>query len=206
MAVRSTLAESVAAALQHAIFQGAYCCGERLVELSIAHELNVSQNTVRDALRLLEQDGLVVKNPRQGTYVRQYTPAEAAEIYALWAAVECLALEWLLPSITSEQIDTLLRLFYQFQEHPDAEYRFRLHSTLAEFANRPRTGDLLRHLHNQARLLETLRLPRKPVEQARQMAEYAALIEAIFERDAARAQQVLQAHLAAESQSLMAQM
>ena len=60
---RSTLAESVAGALRHAIFQGAYLGGERLVELTIAQEMNVSQNTVRDALRLLEKDGLVVKRP-----------------------------------------------------------------------------------------------------------------------------------------------
>jgi DNA-binding GntR family transcriptional regulator len=206
MAVRSTLAENVAGALQHAIFQGGYCCGERLVELSIAHELNVSQNTVRDALRLLEQDGLVIKHPRLGTYVREYAPDEVAEIYALWAAVESLALEWLLKSITPEQIDTLRRLFYQFQEHPDPEYRFRLHSTLAEFACRPRTNDLLRHLHNQARLLETLRLPRTPVQQADQVAVYSMLLEAITQRDSAHAQQVLQAHLATESQLLIAQM
>jgi DNA-binding GntR family transcriptional regulator len=51
---RSTLAESVADVLRHAIFQGAYLSGERLVELTIAQEMNVSQNTAREALRLLE--------------------------------------------------------------------------------------------------------------------------------------------------------
>ena len=111
MAARSTLAENVAAALQHAIFHGAYHCGERLVELTIAHEMNVSQNTVRDALRLLEQDGLVVKHARLGTYVRDYTPDEVTEIYALWSAVESLALAWLVERITPEQITTLRQLF-----------------------------------------------------------------------------------------------
>jgi DNA-binding GntR family transcriptional regulator len=204
VAVRSTLAENVAAALQHAIFHGAYVSGERLVELTIAHEMNVSQNTVRDALRMLQQNGLVVKHPRLGTYVRAYTPDEVAEIYALWAAVESLALNWLLLDITPEQIDMLRRLFHHFEEHPGPEQRFRLHRTLAEFACRPRTTDLLRHLHNQARLLENLRPPRTPQQQADQVAVYTDLLEAIIAGEAARAQQMLHDHLAAESQSLIA--
>jgi DNA-binding GntR family transcriptional regulator len=95
-------------------------------------------------------------------------------------------------------------LFQQFQEHPNAEHRFRLHRAVAEFACRPRTNDMLRHLHNQARLLENLRPPRTPQQQADQVAVYAALLDAIIEGDAARAQQVLQTHLAGESQRLIA--
>jgi DNA-binding GntR family transcriptional regulator len=203
MAARSTLAENVAAALQHAIFHGAYHCGERLVELTIAHEMNVSQNTVRDALRLLEQDGLVVKHARLGTYVRDYTPDEVTEIYALWSAVESLALAWLVERITPEQIDELRQLFQQFEEHPGPEHRFRLHSAISELACRPRTTDLLRHLHNQARLLENTRPPRTPQQQADQVAVYAALLDAIAEGDTTRAQQILQAHLTDEGQSLI---
>jgi DNA-binding GntR family transcriptional regulator len=206
MAAHSTLAENVAAALQHAIFQGAYTCGERLVELVIAREMNVSQNTVRDALRLLEQDGLVVKHPRLGTYVRDYTPDDVTEIYALWAAVESLALNWLLACITPEQIEALHNLFRQFQEQPGPERRFRFHATLAEFACRPRTTDLLRHLHNQARLLENLRPPRTPQQQSYQLTHYALLLDAITEGDVAGAQQVLRDFLAIECQSLIAQM
>lgn len=206
MAARSTLAESVAEALQHAIFHGAYHCGERLVELAIAREMNVSQNTVRDALRLLEQDGLVVKNARTGTYVRDYTPDDVTEIYALWAAVEGLALGWLAACITSEQALTLRRLLRQFEEHPNPEHRFRLHAALAEFACRPRTTDLLRHLHNQARLLENLRAPRTPQQRADQLAVYAALLDALTTGDVPRAQQALSEHLAAECAALAAQM
>ena len=107
MSGTQTLAERVAAALRHAIFQEAYLAGDRLVELTIAHDMNVSQNTARDALRLLEQEGLVVKRARYGTHVCDYAPEEAAEIYALWAAVEKLALRWVLANICPEQIAQL---------------------------------------------------------------------------------------------------
>ncbi len=170
MPSKNTLAESIAAALRHAIFQEAHLPGDRLVELSIAQEMNVSQNTVRDALRLLEQEGLVVKHTRYGTYVCGYTHAEAEEIYALWLAVESLVLGWVLPKITPHQIMLLRQQVEQLEESIDAgrqhEARtawFAIHADLAAIAARPHTMRLLQRLHNQARLTPnqsvTLNLP-----------------------------------------------
>ena len=204
MPAHVTLAESVAAALRHAILQGAYVCGERLVELSIAHEMNVSQNTVRDALRLLEQDGLVIKRPRYGTHVRTYTPDEVVEIYALWAAVEGIALQWAAARINSDQMIALRQLLHHFQDHRGVEQRFLLHTALVDYADRPLTADLLRALHHQARLLENLRPPRGPQQQAAQVAVYAALLDALARRDADGARQVLGDHLASEARTLAA--
>lgn len=186
----TTLAENVAAALRHAILHGAYACGERLVELTIAQEMNVSQNTVRDALRLLEQDGLVVKRARYGTHVRDYTPEEAAEIYALWAAVEGLALQWLIPHLIADQIAHLRDLLAQFRERPTAEGRMQIHAALASWTPRPHTAQILRHLHNQARLIDNAR----PAEDwAAQVDRYEALIDALAAGDLPRAQAMLQA-------------
>ena len=64
---KATRAETVAAALREAILKGDYLSGERLIELSLAKTFDVSQNTVRDAMRLLEQDGWVVKHARHET-------------------------------------------------------------------------------------------------------------------------------------------
>jgi DNA-binding GntR family transcriptional regulator len=191
MAAESTLAENVADALRHAILHGAYVCGERLVELTIAREMNVSQNTVRDALRLLEQAGLVVKRARVGTQVRTYSDEEAAEIYTLWAALESLILHWVVERITPAQLADMRALLDQFRLHPSAETRFRLHTTLAEIAARPQTTALLQLVLNQARLLENRRPPRTPQEQAAQFAAYAALLDSLSNRDLPGAQRTL---------------
>ena len=186
---RSTLAESVAGALRHAIFQGAYLSGERLVELTIAQEMNVSQNTVRDALRLLEKDGLVVKRPRYGTHIRSYTADETQELYALWSAVEALALGWALPRITDEQITILADLvnrmhaaFLSDRQYEALENRFQFHAALATIANKPQTSAILRRLQNQIRLLENLRQAgarRFTEDRDAQIAHYQALVKAI---------------------------
>ncbi|MAS37692.1 MAG: hypothetical protein CL610_27095 [Anaerolineaceae bacterium] len=204
MISRTTLAESVASALRHAILDGAYLCGERLVELSIAQEMNVSQNTARDALRLLEQDGLVVKRARLGTYVRDYSPDEVIEIYALWAAVEDLALGWAAERITSDQIVDLNQLLHEFRDHARVDTRFQLHAVLAGAAGRTRTGELLNQLYNQVRLLENLRPPRSSTQKNEQLAVYTALVYAISARNADRAREVLYTHLIAEGETLAA--
>ena len=92
----STLSQIVADVLRQSLQDGVYKCGERMVELTIADELNVSQNTVRDALRILEQQGWVHKRPRHGVYVRQFSISQAEELYALRSALEQLALKWAL--------------------------------------------------------------------------------------------------------------
>jgi DNA-binding GntR family transcriptional regulator len=161
MARTSTLAEHVAAALRHAIFQGAYHSGERLVELSIAQEMQVSQNTVRDALHLLAQEGLVHKRARYGTHVRTFSPSEAAELYALWAAVESLALTWALDKINPAEITGLRSLLAEFQSHirhtqihQALDLRFQFHARLAQIGGQALTLELLQRLHSQLHLLE----------------------------------------------------
>jgi DNA-binding GntR family transcriptional regulator len=175
-------------------------CGERLVELSLAHEMNVSQNTVRDALRLLEQDGLVMKHARRGTFVRTYTPDEVREIYALWATLESLALRWALEAPAFAEQTYLAGLIAQFREHPVPEHRFRLHEAVLELADKPRTSELLRTIHNQARLLENLRPTR---EQAAMLARYEPWLEAITARDQDRALGVLNSLLSAAGEDIV---
>ena len=77
-------------------------------------------------------------------------------------------------------------------------------AALVDYADRPLTADLLRTLHHQARLLENLRPPRGPQQQAAQVAVYAALLDALARRDADGARQVLGDHLASEARTLAA--
>ena len=211
---RSTLAESVADVLRHAIFQGAYLSGERLVELTIAQELNVSQNTVREALRLLEQDGLVVKRARYGTHIRSYTPDEAHELYALWSVVESLALMWSMARLTDHHLTQLTDLvnrmhtcFLSDRDREALEVRFEFHHTLVAIADRPQTALLIGQLHNQMRLLENLRQAEAPhtiEHQDAQIRHYQALVDAIRLRNLEQAQAHLHDCITADSEAVMA--
>jgi len=79
---------AIAADLRAALQRGDYYGGQRLIELTLAAHYGVSQATIREALRLLEADGWLTRQPRHGVTVRVVTPTEAAEVLALIAAIE----------------------------------------------------------------------------------------------------------------------
>ena len=194
---RTTLAENVADVLRHAIYQGVYLSGERLVELTIAQEMNVSQNTVRDALRLLQHDGLVEKRARLGTYVRSHNPEEAEEMYALWLALESLVLQWAMTRIIPAQVALLHELASDYAACVDAdrrreaqEKRFQFHRLIAQVSGKSQTAALLRQVRNQIRLLENVRYAPHPEHLP---SHYESLVDAIRAKDPTAAQKHLRA-------------
>jgi DNA-binding GntR family transcriptional regulator len=169
MSASATLAETVADELRHAIVNGHRPSGERLTEITLAREMNVSQNTIRDALRLLEQDGWVVKHARRGVYVRTFTAGEAAEVYTLLAAVGRVALDYGFETRTKTYINELRHLLTKARRagHRDdyqaaTEAMFAFHATISGRAHKPLTAELLSRLYNYARLLEAIHQTRVP--------------------------------------------
>lgn len=168
MAQDVTLSESVAAALRDLLIGGHLLCGERLVEIALAREMAVSQNTVRDALRLLEQEGWVVKQPRRGVTVREFTADEAAEVYALLRAVEGVALAWAFERMTRTRLVELGKLLLKAKraapDDPTAAVNalFDFHERLVTHSGKPLTRQLAGRLVTYARLLEALRQAHSP--------------------------------------------
>ncbi|HEX4805749.1 MAG TPA: GntR family transcriptional regulator [Conexibacter sp.] len=85
---RSLLYLEVKEILLARIARGTYRPGDRLVETRIARELDVSQGTVREALRELEAMRLVESQPHRGARVRAVSPEELAEAHQVRAALE----------------------------------------------------------------------------------------------------------------------
>lgn len=88
---RALLRERARAVIRTAIASGELAPGEQIVEAAIAARIGVSRSPVREALRELEQHGLVVSVPNRGTFVVEITAEDAQEIVLLRAALEGLA-------------------------------------------------------------------------------------------------------------------
>ncbi len=88
---RTVLREQVKQVLLERLLAGEYEPGERLVETRIAQELGTSQTPVREALRDLELLRFVESAPFRGSWVREVSPDELAEIYPVRGALEELA-------------------------------------------------------------------------------------------------------------------
>lgn len=85
-----SLPEQIAAQLSARIVSGAYAPGQRIMEQAVAEEFEVSRGPVREALRLLEKEGLVMILPRRGAQVTNPTIEEVNEIFDIRAMLNGL--------------------------------------------------------------------------------------------------------------------
>lgn len=82
------LVGEIARVLTDAVVQGRIAPGGRLVEAAVARELGISRAPVREAARLLENQGLLVARPRRGFFVRALSPDDIDEFYDLRLCIE----------------------------------------------------------------------------------------------------------------------
>ena len=109
-AERRSLPVQVREAIEQQILVGALREGDQIVEYQVARQMGISQTPVREALRTLERDGLVVTLPHRGTFVRRVARREAAERYTLGMELEAFAVRLALPRLTAEDFRALERL------------------------------------------------------------------------------------------------
>jgi len=105
--IYSTSAEAVYRKLLHMIFSKQLKPGQRLPEVLLAEQLEVSRTPVREALRRLANEGLVVVMPNVGASVVTPTRAEMLDTYEVRNALECLAIRKAAGRITPVQLARL---------------------------------------------------------------------------------------------------
>lgn len=88
---RDLLRERARSGIREAIASGELRPGDQIVEATMAAKIGVSRSPVREALRELEQHGLLVSIPNRGTFVAEMTPEDVEEIIQLRGALEGLA-------------------------------------------------------------------------------------------------------------------
>ena len=103
----ASLTEEIAGILRERILKGEYQIGEKLKETQIASELKVSRTPIREAFRILKDEGLIEYRKNRGCFARGFTQRDIDDIYAVRKALEVLAVEWAVTGITSQQLEDL---------------------------------------------------------------------------------------------------
>ncbi|AOY75184.1 GntR family transcriptional regulator [Clostridium formicaceticum] len=111
------LRELVFQHLREAILEGKLEPGRRLMEMQLAEELGVSRTPVREAIRKLELEGLVMMVPRKGAYVADVSVRDVMEVLEIRGALEGLAASLAAERMTDEQIEMLRATAQQFKEY-----------------------------------------------------------------------------------------
>ena len=102
--------------LRQAILRGTLQPGERLMEIHLAQKLGVSRTPVREAIRMLQLDGLVTMVPRRGAVVAEITISDLEDVLEVRAALEELAARKACQNMTPERLTRLRETAGRFAE------------------------------------------------------------------------------------------
>ena len=101
--------------LRQAILRGELKPGERLMEIQLANKLGVSRTPIREAIRKLELEGLVLMIPRKGAEVAEITEKNMRDVLEVRKALEELAVQLACERITAEEIEEMKKAAEEFR-------------------------------------------------------------------------------------------
>lgn len=209
---RRVLSVHVADQLRQAIMRQELRPGQRIVEREIAEAMATSRGPVRDALLLLENEGLVLRYPHRGTFVAELSLEDAEEIYSLRQAIEALAVQYVIKRATPDQVAELDELVERMAalsgdryDHCEAvELDLGFHRAICRISGHKRLLEAWETLSGQTRMLLLARMTRQPHEYEEQVVEWhRRLVDAFRHGEPARAQEELCKHLAATIETLL---
>ena len=96
LGLRASLSERIASRIRDGIIGGKFGPGERLTEGAVVEWLGVSNSPVREAFHQLEQDGLMVREPRRGARIREFSEEDIRHLYLVRSALDGVAYRLLL--------------------------------------------------------------------------------------------------------------
>lgn len=187
--------------LREAILRGDLQPGERLMEIQLANKLGVSRTPIREAIHMLEQEGLVVTIPRKGAEVAKMTLKDMEDVLEIREALDVLAAQLACGRITEEGLAELKDKKKDFElslKSADvkkiAEADVRFHDVIYEATGNPKLVNLLSNLREQ--------IYRYRVEYLKNDQNYPALLQehkaiyhALVERDESLITQAVQIHV-----------
>lgn len=185
--------------IRTAIVNGLYRPGEGLTEAVLAETYNVSRTPVRDALRRLEQEGVLERQGRQ-LVVHETTPEEVLEIYDCRIVLEGMAAGWAARSRTEYDLMLLGEIHRQMAEFGDrsptemSRINHKFHDQLWKASHNATLRDLLHRLevHVLRYPSPTVSLPGRWEEVVR---EHGEMIEAVRRRDSETATRLASQHM-----------
>ncbi len=142
--------------LREAILKGELKPGERLMELQLSAKLGVSRTPIREAIRMLEQEGLAVTIPRKGAEVAKMTEKDMEDVLQIREALDELAAKIACEQISEEQLEELVATMHEFEESTKtdnvkkiAEADVKFHDIAQSTGNRERLVNMLNNLREQ---------------------------------------------------------
>ncbi len=206
---RSSLQQKTYDLLRRAILNGKLPPGHRLVEYKLAAQLGVSRLPVREAIRKLEQEGLVVVDPRRAVHVCGIDPVEAKETYALRMILEGAAAGFAAAHASEsdlqrlrDNLDTMERAIAAQDRLGIQEANYDFHDTLVEMCGNKKLIELVHRVRDSIERFRRLYANRIGFTEVRSREHY-PIYQAIADRDSERSEQLMRSHLGGSLEMLL---
>lgn len=151
-----SLVEMAAESIRSKILSGELTPGERLVEERLTAELGISRPPLREAMRLLQYEGLIETRPRHGSRVATLTDQDMFEILTLRSGLERLAIELGVPVQAPERLEACHQALQQMERNARDEDRaalvksgYAFHASIVALAGHGRLNEIYRSVQRQ---------------------------------------------------------
>lgn len=198
---RPRLYTQVADTLRNAIVVGELAPGERLVERTLCERMGVSRTSLREAMRELENEGLVTNLLNRGLIVSVVDPKVAKDIYDVRESLEALVCRLFCENATENDIarcrsvyDELMSAYRQGIASDMIAAKARFYDVLIAGANNAEAERMLRSIHLRASQLRMISLSNSERRTASQE-ELSALLESLVNRRAEDAERLAKGHV-----------
>jgi DNA-binding GntR family transcriptional regulator len=163
--------------------------GERLMELQLASKLGVSRTPIREAIRMLEQEGLAITIPRKGAIVAGMTEKEMQDVLEIREALEELSVQVACDKISDEEIARLRKNMKNFQRALEtgdlkkmAQADVEFHDVIYQATDNQKLINMLNNLREQMYRYRVEYL-KNPDNHQQLLDEHEAIYQGILERD-----------------------
>lgn len=207
---QESLSEQIAQHLAKQIIRGEMLAGDRIQELRIAGELEVSRGSVREALLILERRHLIDILPRRGAVVKDMSEAHVRSLYELTQVLLGLVVRKAIKVMAEEDMDPFILSIQQLQHCVDErdmegffEQSFLFLELAYPFSRNPFVEDIMANLQPAVQRAYYMALHLDPNESKECLSFFKVIVETIFRRDVRSALEIIREF--AEHQSSLVQ-
>jgi DNA-binding GntR family transcriptional regulator len=204
-----TLHQEVAQQIQEMIYSGELLKGQKINEKQLSEMLGVSRTPIREALRILNSEGLIDLVPHKGPFVSEFTAKEIKDMFEVMSVLEGTAARQATVNMTSEQFSRIeslhkeLEIHYRNKDHKRyLEINNVLHLFVQEIAGNKALNSVVRGLRQKILIYRHKQLY-QPKRFSRSIQEHRDLLHAFLLRDSSLAEVIMRQHLIAQSEALV---
>lgn len=187
--------------LRDRILNDEYQQGQKLNELSLSSELKISRTPIREALKQLELEGLVVSIPNKGVYVKGFSPRDIDDMFEIRIALEGLAIQFAIERMDKEHFDKIKEIydlmeFYTLKKDQDKinDLNILYHEAIYQATQSTYFEQLLKDIHYYVSVTSRHSI-RQHARLETAIIEHKAILDAIVEGDKEKANKTIQKHI-----------